>query len=153
MVPTHRSLPPQRINSMLNTFFGILADEPPDVADTFIKDRFEWLTFMQLALKAAKKNPALLPWIWELAGPKDIWRWLGSFLNFTFSALISGLLGSWFPALVQRLQPWLEDSAPALWLWLLSQSYALTEGMGRPLPIQYKVEKLKISQLKAEVGD
>ena len=28
MVPTHKTLPPERINSMLNTFFGLLADEP-----------------------------------------------------------------------------------------------------------------------------
>jgi lycopene cyclase CruA len=39
MVPTGMSLPPARINATLNTFFGLLANEPPAVADTFIKDR------------------------------------------------------------------------------------------------------------------
>lgn len=56
MVPTHKTLPPQRINSMLNTFFGLLASEP-ETADTFIKDRTDWLTFNRLALKAASQNP------------------------------------------------------------------------------------------------
>ena len=132
MVPTHSFLPPQRINSMLNTFFGLLADEPPDVADTFIKDRVDWLTFNRLALKAAGRNPALLLWIWELAGAKDILRWLGSYFNFGLHALFSAMLFRWFGPLLRRIQPWLEPRYPALWLWLLAQSYALTTGMGRP---------------------
>jgi len=130
MVPTGEHLPPQRINSMLNTFFGLLADEPTAVADNFIKDRTDWLTFNRLALKAARRNPALLPWIWELAGPNDILRWLGSYLNFTLHALVSWLLKDWFPNFLQRLQPWLENHYPALWLRLLAQSYALTAGIG-----------------------
>ncbi len=56
MVPTNTILPPQRINSMLNTFFGLLAAQPPEVADTFIKDRTDWVTFTKLALIAARKN-------------------------------------------------------------------------------------------------
>lgn len=132
MVPTGRFLPPARINAMLNTFFGLLADEPPEVADTFIKDRCDWLTFNRLALKAARKNPALLPWIWDLAGAKDILRWLGNYIYFGFHALFSFLLGSWFPGFLRRIQPWLETHYPALWLKLLAQSYALTVGIGRP---------------------
>ena len=131
MVPTGRFLPPQRINAMLNTFFGLLADEPSAVADNFIKDRVDWLTFNRLALKAAGKNPALLPWIWQLAGAKDILRWLGNYFNFGFHALISALVGSWFPGFLGRIQPWLESHYPALWLWLLVQRYALTAGTGR----------------------
>jgi len=131
MVPTGRYLPPQRINSMLNTFFGLLATEPPEVADTFIKDRVDWLTFNRLALIAAWQNPSLLPWIWELAGPKDILRWLGSYFSFTLNAVYLWLLGGWFPGFIQRLQPWLEDRYPALWLWLLTQSYALSAEQGR----------------------
>lgn len=132
MVPTGKYLPPQRINSMLNTFFGLLADEPIDVADNFIKDRFTWFTFNRLALKAAFKNPALLPWIWELAGAKDIGRWLGNYLNFGIHALISAIFASWFPQLVRRSQPWLEPRFPALWFKLLNISYALTAGLGQP---------------------
>ena len=132
MVPTGMYLPPQRINSMLNTFFGILAAEPQNVAETFIKDRFDWLTFNRLALIAAKINPALLLWIWELAGAKDIFRWLGSYLTFTFNTLISWLLSGWFPNWLRSQQPWLEKHYPALWLWLLAQSYAFTTGMGKP---------------------
>ncbi|KJH70861.1 NAD(P)/FAD-dependent oxidoreductase [Aliterella atlantica] len=131
MVPTGKFLPPQRINSMLNTFFGLLADEPLEVADTFIKDKFDWFTFNRLALKAAGRNPALLPWIWELAGAKDIMRWLGSYLNFGFHAFISVLLASWFPSFVRRIQPWLEPRFPALWLKLLAQSYGLSAGNKR----------------------
>jgi lycopene cyclase CruA len=102
------------------------------VADNFIKDRFDWLTFNRLAFKAARRNPFLLPWIWELAGAKDIFRWLGSYFSFTANALVSWLLRGWFPKLVRRLQPWIENHYPALWLRLLAQSYGLTAGMGRP---------------------
>ncbi|PPS39204.1 NAD(P)/FAD-dependent oxidoreductase [Chroococcidiopsis sp. TS-821] len=131
MVPTGRFLPPQRINSMLNTFFGLLTDEPQEVADTFIKDRVDWLTFNRLALKAARKNPSQVLWIWDLAGAKDLWRWLGNYLNFGLVALISALLGSWFPRVLHQVQPWLESRYPALWLKLLAYNYELTAGLGR----------------------
>lgn len=137
MVPTGKTLPPQRINAMLNTFFGLLADEPPEVADTFIKDRSDWYTFNRLALKAARTNPALLYWIWEQAGTKDLLRWLGSYFAFTFDAFLSLILGSWLPQWVQTNQPWLETHYPALWLRLLSFSYFLTAGMGKPQKSDY----------------
>src|SRR5919199_2762721 len=147
MVPTGRHFPPQRVNAMLNTFFGLLADEPPKVADDFIKDRFDWLTFNRLALKAAWKNPALLPWIWEMAGAKDIFRWLGSYLSFTSNAFASGLLRGWFPSLVRRLQPWIEERFPALWLRLLAQSYAITAGMGRPEKVKREEIRVRREEL------
>ncbi|NER92808.1 MAG: flavin-dependent dehydrogenase [Symploca sp. SIO1B1] len=146
MVPTGSHLPPQRINGMLNTFFGLLADEPPIVADTFIKDRTDWLTFNILALKAARRNPALIPWIWEMAGAKDFLRWVGSYLGFTINALISWLFKGWFPSLVRTIQPWVEKHYPALWLWLLAQSYALTAGMGCP----EKVKTIQNSKLSIQ---
>ncbi|MEB3337804.1 MAG: flavin-dependent dehydrogenase [Leptolyngbyaceae bacterium] len=130
MVPTGQFVAPERINAMLNTFFGILAEEPPAIADAFIKDRVDWLTFNRMALKAAWKNPALLIWIWQLAGFKDIITWLGSYVSFTLHALVSGSLSGWFPPLIRRMQSWLEPRFPALWLWLLAQSYSLTYGLG-----------------------
>ncbi|MGF1935635.1 MAG: NAD(P)/FAD-dependent oxidoreductase [Nostoc sp. ChiQUE02] len=131
MVPTGKFLPPQRINSMLNTFFGLLADEPQEVADNFIKDRCDWLTFNRLALKAARKNPALLLWIWELAGPRDLLRWLGSYFNFGRHALISALLSPWFGRFLNRVGFWLEPRNPGLWLWLLAINYAIATGKPR----------------------
>jgi lycopene cyclase CruA len=148
MVPTGRHLRPQRINSMLNTFFGLLADEPPVVADTFIKDRVSWLTFNRLALKAARRNPALLPWIWELAGIKDLLRWLGSYFSFTLHALASWLLRGWFPGVLRRLKPWIENRYPTLWLRLLAQSYALTAGMGRPETVRSDEIRVARNELK-----
>jgi lycopene cyclase CruA len=132
MVPTGRHLPPQQVNAMLNTFFGLLADEPLAVADTFIKDRVSWLTFNRLALKAAWRNPALIVWIWDMAGAKDFIRWVGSYLSFTRHAFVSWLLRGWFPGFIRRLQPWIENRYPALWLRLLAVNYAITTGMGRP---------------------
>ncbi|MDZ8084602.1 MAG: flavin-dependent dehydrogenase [Nostoc sp. DedQUE12b] len=131
MVPTGKFLPPQRINSMLNTFFGLLADEPQEVADNFIKDRCDWLTFNRLALKAARKNPALLLWIWELAGPRDLMRWLGSYFNFGRHALVSALLSPWFGGFLNRAGHWLEPRNPGLWLWLLAINYAIATGKPR----------------------
>ncbi|MFW6359326.1 MAG: NAD(P)/FAD-dependent oxidoreductase [Chroococcales cyanobacterium] len=141
MVPTGKMLPPERINAMLNTFFGLLANETPEVADTFIKDRATWLTFNRLALKAARLNPTLLGWIWEQAGTRDIFRWIGSYLVFTWESLLSWLFKGWFPKWLQRSQSWLETRYPALWLRLLSFSYVLTAGMGKP-PIK-KQPRLK----------
>ena len=132
MVPTGKSLPPQQVNAMLNTFFDVLASQPPDIAEAFIKDRVTWLRFNQMAIVAALKNPALLLWIWEMAGPKDLIRWLGSYFNFGFNALLSWIFASWFPGVLHRSQPWLESRFPSLWLWLLSQAYAITYGMGKP---------------------
>jgi lycopene cyclase CruA len=133
MVPTHRFLAPYKVNAMLNTFFGILASEPPEVADQFVKDRAGWLAFNRMALKAARINPSLLLWIWELAGTKDLLRWVGSYANFTLSAFLSWLFG-WMPSFARSIQSWLEPRNPALWLWLLTQSYALTYGVGKSRP-------------------
>ena len=134
MVPTGKQVSPERVNAMLNTFFGILADEPPEVADRFIKDRAGWLTFNRMALQAAWKNPSLLLWIWELAGSRDLVRWLSSYVNFTVMALLSWLF-SWLPAVTRRTRPWLESRYPAFWFWLLARSYAITYGMGAPPPV------------------
>ncbi len=128
MVPTGKFLPPQRINSMLNTFFGLLAGEPPEIADNFIKDKCDWWTFNRLALKAARKNPALLLWIWQLAGFKDLVRWMGNYFNFGLHSLVSALLSGWFPNFLLQTQPWLESSHPALWFRLLAINYAIAAG-------------------------
>jgi lycopene cyclase CruA len=132
MVPTGRHLSPERLNSMLNTFFGILRTVSVEKAESFIKDRFDWLTFNQMALKAAFINPALLLWIWDLVGFVDMTRWLRSYWSFTIAAFTSALLQSWFPALVRRCQPILETQYPQLWFWLLVRSYAVTYSMGQP---------------------
>ncbi|MBW4591651.1 MAG: flavin-dependent dehydrogenase [Brasilonema angustatum HA4187-MV1] len=132
MVPTGKFIPPQRINSMLNNFFGLLADEPRQVSDNFIKDRFDWLTFNRLALKAARNNPALLLWIWELAGAKDLLRWTRNYLDFSRHALVRALLNGWFPGFLRRIGPMLEQRYPALWLQLLAINYSLTAGIARP---------------------
>ncbi|WP_071189477.1 flavin-dependent dehydrogenase [Trichormus sp. NMC-1] len=128
MVPTDKFIPPQRVNSMLNTFFGLLADEPPEVADNFIKDRCDWLTFNRLALKAATKNPALLLWIWQLAGFRDLVRWLGNYFNFGLHALVSAVLSKLLPKFLKLNQTWLESRYPAMWLQLLTINYAISSG-------------------------
>ncbi|RUR72667.1 NAD(P)/FAD-dependent oxidoreductase [Chlorogloeopsis fritschii PCC 9212] len=143
MVPTGKNLPPERINTMLNNFFGLLADESKEVADDFIKDRFDWLTFNRLALKAARKNPALLLWIWELAGAKDLLRWTSNYFDFTRHSLVSTLLSGWLPNLLRRFRPWLEPRYPALWLQLLAINYSLIAGKGRP---DNKVVKITTEQ-------
>ncbi|HCF27744.1 MAG TPA: flavin-dependent dehydrogenase, partial [Cyanobacteria bacterium UBA11049] len=85
-----------------------------EVADNFIKDRVSWLTFNRLALKAARRNPALLLWIWDLAGAKDLLRWLGSYFDFGLNALFSAILSGWFPGFLRSYQPWLESRFPKL---------------------------------------
>ncbi|OKH17815.1 NAD(P)/FAD-dependent oxidoreductase [[Limnothrix rosea] IAM M-220] len=128
MVPTHSNLPPQRVNAMLNTFFGLLADSPPEIAETFIKDRTSWLVFNKLAIVAARQNPLLLTWIWEMAGAKDFIRWVGAYLAFTFDAILSFLIMGWLPQFLDNSQDWLEKKYPSLWLTLLSLRYRLQTG-------------------------
>ncbi|WGT68096.1 FAD-dependent oxidoreductase [cyanobacterium endosymbiont of Epithemia clementina EcSB] len=94
MVPTGKTLPPQRINAILNTFFGLLVDSPTEVADTFIKDKTTWIMFNKLALKAALKNPILLYWIWEMAGTQELLQWSRSYLDFTLDALKNLWIGN-----------------------------------------------------------
>ena len=132
MVPTGKQLPPARINAILHTFFGLLATQPPEVADRFIKDRSGWGEFTTMALRAAWRNPALLLWIVPLVRWGEVGRWLGSYLGFTWEALVSALLLPWWPGLLRRWQPWLERYAPGLWLRLLARSYHLGYGVGRP---------------------
>jgi lycopene cyclase CruA len=127
MVPTHQTLPPQRINCMLNTFFGLLADEP-ETADNFIKDRTDWLTFNRLALKAARKNPPLLLWIWQMAGSEDIIRWLGAYFSFTLDALKNLLFSSWFSQWLDKQGRWLSQSHPSLWFKLVTFASNLNQG-------------------------
>jgi lycopene cyclase CruA len=135
MVPTGRNLPPQRVNTMLNNFFGILANGPPETAEAFIKDRITWRAFNGMALIAAWKTPSILFWIWDMAGPRDLLRWLGSYFDFTMTAFISSLIRGWFPGLLRSLQPWLEPRLPGLWFWLLAQSYIYTSGIApAPMP-------------------
>lgn len=145
MVPTGKHLPPERVNAMLNTFFGILEEEDPEITEAFIKDRFGWLPLNRMALKAALTNPALLLWIWIVVGPKDLLRWLGSYWSFTVDAFVNTLLRSWFPQAVRWLQPWLEKRFPQLWLGLLARSYAVTYSLG-----QARVEQVLNPQPKSE---
>ncbi len=125
MVPTGKMLPPERVNAMLNTFFGLLADSTPDVAETFIKDKTTWPMFSRLALKAARKNPALLLWIWEMAGTQDLLRWLGVYAEFTVDSLQKLFLKPWYVQWLKKSQPWLESRYPRIWLKLLSLRYRL----------------------------
>ena len=131
MVPTGKVLPPQRINSMLNTFFGLLESQPPEVADTFIKDGTDWGMFTKLALIAARKNPALLWWIWQMAGSQDLLKWLGSYWAFTLDSASKSLFVGWFPGWLKNSQSWLETKYPSLWLKLLSFSYQLQYSTGK----------------------
>jgi len=131
MVPTGKFIPPQRINAILNTFFGLLGQEKPELVDNFIKDRCDWITFNRLAFKAAKQNPALLLWILELAGGKDLLRWLGSYIEFTRHGLVSILLQSWLPHFLKWSRSWLESRYPELWLNLLAINYAISIGNSR----------------------
>ena len=143
MVPTGKYLPPQRINSILNTFFGLLADSPPEVADAFIKDRANWWIFTKLALKAARKNPYLLLWILDFINFQEILLWTRSYINFTLFSLVSWLL-EWFPSFARWIQPWLEPRFPGLWFGILANSYALTYNVGKP-QMNFKLQKSKLS--------
>jgi lycopene cyclase CruA len=147
MVPRGKFIPPQRVNSMLNTFFGLLADEPPEVVDNFMKDRCDWLTFNRLALKAARKNPALLLWIWQMAGLKDLLRWFGNYFNFGRHALISLLLSRWFSDFLKSSQSWLEPRYPGLWLQLLTINYGISTGKPQRHNQVVKVNSKAVTQI------
>ncbi|WP_083621998.1 NAD(P)/FAD-dependent oxidoreductase [Planktothrix serta] len=144
MVPTGKYLPPAKINSILNTFFGVLAIAPQDIAETFIKDRTTWWIFTKLALKAARINPLLLVWILDFITLGEVLRWTKNFILFMALSVVSFLFG-WLPNFTRQIQPWLEPRYPKLWMWLLTTSYALTDGLGKPQTPPLKALKLKMS--------
>jgi lycopene cyclase CruA len=131
MVPPGYKLPPERVNAMLNTFFGILGEQPPNQAEAFVKDSTSWLAFNRMALQAGGQNPALILWIFGVVGPMGMLRWLGSYLSFTWAAFGHALFVGWLPPLLRRLQPWLEKTQPRLWLRLLTWSYELRYSVGQ----------------------
>jgi lycopene cyclase CruA len=133
MVPTGKQLPPERINSILNTFFGVMATEEGSVSDRFIKDRLGWVMFNRLAIIAAVLNPKIIVWIWQMAGAQDMARWLISYFWFTVDAIFHALFGSWLPKYLKQNQSWLEGNYPKLWLRLLSWSYAINYSVGNPI--------------------
>ncbi|MEO1134870.1 MAG: flavin-dependent dehydrogenase, partial [Cyanobacteria bacterium J06639_1] len=132
MVPTGETLPPERINSTLNTFFGVLTDQPPHIADDFIKDRAGWLPFNRMALQAARRNPAMLAWVWQVVGAKGFLQWFPTYLAYTWAALQGFLFGWWVPALVSRSETAIASRWPRLWHRLLAWSFRLTYGVGKP---------------------
>ncbi|WP_017327773.1 FAD-dependent monooxygenase [Synechococcus sp. PCC 7336] len=157
MVPTGESLSPERVNAMLSTFFGILGEESPAVADAFVKDRAGWIPFTRMALRAARRNPALLVWIWEMVGWEGMLRWLPSYLAFTLGALQSFLFG-WVPAIAPRLEAILLPRYPRLWHRLQAWSYLLTYGVGNPAmrfqlpPLAELVEAEREAEAPSSVG-
>jgi lycopene cyclase CruA len=118
---------------MLNSFFGVMADQESSVSDRFIKDRLDWGMFNRLAIIAAIKNPKIIVWIWDMAGVQDMARWLLSYFWFTLDALMHFLLGSWLPKYLKKNQVWLESKYPKLWLRLMSWSYGLNYSLGNPI--------------------
>lgn len=132
MVPTGEILPPERINATLNTFFGVLADQPPEVADDFIKDRAGWLPFNRMALQAARRNPSMLAWVWQVVGAEGFLQWFPTYLAYTGAALQSFLFGFWVPPIVQRSETAIASRWPRLWHRLQAWSYQLTYGVGKP---------------------
>ncbi len=132
MVPTGAQLPPAHVNSILNCFFGVLAAEPPEVADNFIKDRAGWWDFTRMALKSARRNPQLLAWIWRVVGFKGFIQWTPTYVAYTTSALIAYCCRGWVPSGLRAAQSWLEPRFPRLWHRLLTWSYNLTYGHGQP---------------------
>ncbi len=132
MVPTGMRLPPAHVNAILNSFFGILTTEPPEVADDFIKDRAGWWDFTRMALKTAWTNPRLLVWVWQTVGFEGFRRWTPTYLVYTVVALFAAACRGWLPVMIRQVQPFLEPRAPQLWHRLLSFSYSLTYGHGQP---------------------
>lgn len=130
MVPTGVTLPPARINTTLNSFFGILETEPPEVADDFIKDRATWTDFSRMALKAAWKEPRILLWTWQAVGFAGFLHWIPTYLGYTFSAFLSYLLNPWLKVIHHHLRSYLESFAPRLWHRILAWTYTLTYGNG-----------------------
>lgn len=132
MAKPQSTLPPYWINTILNAFFGVLSTEPPDQVDDFIKDRGGWLFMTRTILKAGIRMPKIPWWVMRAIGPKELLSWVPTYLTFTWAALMSFLFGGWLPTLLQRWQQPLAQRWPWVWLRLLSWSYRLTYGIGRP---------------------
>ncbi|NJM65347.1 MAG: flavin-dependent dehydrogenase [Acaryochloris sp. RU_4_1] len=132
MAKPQSNLPPYWINAILNAFFGVLTTEPPAEVDDFIKDRGGWLFMTRTILKAGIRMPQIPWWVMRAIGLKELLSWVPTYLAFTWAALLSFLFGNWLPQQLQRWQQPLAQRWPRLWLRLLSWSYQLTYGVGKP---------------------
>jgi lycopene cyclase CruA len=95
----------------------------------------------------------LLFWIWSVVGARDFARWIGSYWSFTFASFVNTLLRDWFPQLVRHLQPLIETRSPALWLWLLARSYAVTYSVGQPRVERSLLPEVTCSEQKPLVAE
>ncbi len=157
MVPPNSPLAPNWINSTLNTFFGVLTEESPQLVDDFIKDRGNWSFMTRNALLAGWRNPMIPVWVVQSMGWPDFLRWVGTYIAFTWAAFMSFLFGGWVPELLMRWQVPIASRWPRLWHRLLAWSYRLTYGMGRPrlqlrLPSAEPVAKKSSPQPVSEVS-
>ena len=132
MAKPQSTLPPYWINAILNAFFGVLSTEPPDQVDDFIKDRGGWLFMTRTILKAGVRMPKIPWWVMRAIGIKELFRWIPTYLTFTWAALMSFLFSGWLPQLLHRWQQPLAQRWPRTWLQLLSWNYRLTYGIGKP---------------------
>ncbi|WP_299409003.1 flavin-dependent dehydrogenase [Acaryochloris sp. IP29b_bin.148] len=132
MAKPQTTLPPYWINAILNAFFGVLSTEPPDEVDDFIKDRGGWLFMTRTILKAGLRMPKIPWWVARAIGFKELFSWVPTYFTFTWAALLSFLFSGWLPQLLQRWQQPLAQYWPQTWLRLLSWSYRLTYGIGKP---------------------
>jgi lycopene cyclase CruA len=144
MARPHPALPPNWINTTLNTFFGILTDEPSEPVDDFIKDRGSWLFMTASTLKAGLRTPLIPWWVLQSIGFKALLEWVGVYITFTFATVLSWLFRGWIPQLVRILQPLMSRYWPRLWHRLLAWSYRLTYGMGQPR-LQFQLPSLTSS--------
>jgi len=145
MIPTGEILPPGQVNAMLNSFFKILGQESPEVADAFIKDRAGWWDFNRMALRAAWKNPRILLWIWQAVGWQGFRQWIPDYLRYSLLAIVAMVAEDWLPAWVQKLRPTLESRWPRLWMRLQSWCYTLSYSVGRPR-LWFQIPSVQIGQ-------
>ncbi len=132
MVRPEAKLPPYWVNATLSTFFGILTHEPSRLVDDFIKDLGGWTFMTRTAVRAGWVLPLIPVWVARSIGIKAFLKWAWTYFTFTWAALRSFLLGGWLPPLLQRWQPAIAHRWPRLWHSLLSWSYLLTYGIGKP---------------------
>lgn len=121
-VPWRSSLPPERINQLLNRVFAVLSDLGPEAMRGFLQDKPRWDSLSQTMLLTALRAPDLTLASVAQVGLPTLIQWLGHYARFGTATL--GLKLSQPPA--AELQP----PDPARYFRQLVRYDALKYGSG-----------------------
>ncbi len=113
---------PQDVNELQNVFAHVLNRLGYELAQRFFQDQMTWNDYNRVVLGTLAYYPQIMQVAWRVLGWRDWLRWIGDWLRFSRSALISKL--------GQQLPAWMIARLPKPWLFQYNAAYAEWQAMG-----------------------